>query len=432
MTPATAEARSVEVARSIPDALDNLRNRRARVTYLDSLLPWQRGVAEDDHRFRVLGVGRRAGKTWCLCGECRETARMGLPAALFVPSYKMLVDSWAELRNGTADIATRVSISERRIEVRGGGVIDCWSMDNADAARGRKYALVAIDEAAMVGGLDYAWEYVIRPTLIDYGGRALFGSTPKGRNFFWTLYRRGIEGDPDWRSWQLPTTVNPTIKNLDAEMEAARTGMPEMTYRQEVLAEFIDDSTVFRNVQAAIDKKVTSRPRVEGHRYVMGVDLARLEDFTVATVLDLTTSPREVVHVDRFNQVSWQAQRGRIATVVERYGIEVVYIDQTGVGDPVVEQLRHQVKVRLMHGVQFTNTNKSFMVEALMMAFERGELRLLDNPVMTAELLAYDAERLPSGALRYNAPKGQHDDCVVSLMLAWEAAGKQRTGRLVA
>jgi hypothetical protein len=59
-------------------------------------------------------------------------------------------------------------------------------------------------------------------------------------------------------------------------------------------------------------------------------------------------------------------------------------------------------------------------------------LRLLDYPPMTAELLAYDAERLPSGAMRYNAPSGQHDDCVVSLMLAWEAAGRQRVGRLVA
>jgi len=419
-------------AASVLAAWERKRRERDRMAFLNSLLPWQREVAEDDHRFRVLAVGRRAGKTWHLCGECREVARVGLPAALFVPTYKMLCDAWTELRDGTADIAKRVSISERRIETTGGGVIDCWSMDNADAARGRKYALAAIDEAAMVGGLDYAWEYVIRPTLIDLGGRALFGSTPKGRNYFWTLYRRGAEGEADWRSWQLPTTVNPRLKNLDQEIEDARAGMPEMTFRQEVLAEFIDDSTVFRKVQEAIDSGVSVRLPVEGHHYVMGVDLARLEDFTVLTVIDLDTDPREVVLVDRFNQVSWSAQRDRIAAAVERYGIDVVYIDQTGVGDPVVEQLRRQVRIRLLHGVQFTNANKSMMVEALMMAFERGQVRLLDHPVMSSELLAYDAERLPSGALRYNAPKGQHDDCVVSLMLAWEAAGRQRTGRLVA
>lgn len=396
------------------------------------MLPWQREVAEDDHRFQVLAFGRRSGKTFYEAGACREVARDGLPAALFVPTYKMLCDAWTELRDSTADIARRISISERRIEVQGGGVIDCWSMDNVDAARGRKYALVAIDEAAMVAGLDYAWEYVIRPTLIDYGGRAIFGSTPKGRNYFWTLYRRGPEGDQDWRSWQLPTTSNPTLANLDQEIEDARRGMPEMTFRQEVLAEFIDDSIVFRRVQESVDKNVTTRPREDGHRYVMGVDLARLEDFTVVTVIDVSTAPREVVAVDRFNKISWQAQRDRIRALIERYGVDVVFIDQTGVGDPVVEQLRREVKVRQLHGVQFTNANKGAEVEALMLAFEQGAIRLLDHPVMTAELLAYDAERLPSGALRYNAPKGQHDDCVVSLMLAWEAAGRQRIGKLVA
>jgi phage FluMu gp28-like protein len=292
--------------------------------------------------------------------------------------------------------------------------------------------MIGVDEAAIVGNLEYAWEYVMRPTLIDYGGRALFASTPKGRNFFWRLFRREDEGEADWRSWQLPTTVNTTLPNLDEEIKATKAGLPEMTFRQEVLAEFVEDSVVFRNVQSAVDTKVAARPPVEGHRYVAGVDLARLEDFTVVTVMDVSTAPREVAFVDRFNQVSWQAQRDRIREVITRYKIEVVFIDQTGVGDPVVEQLRRDVAIRLLHGVQFTSTNKSPMVEALMLAFERGEVRLLDYPPMTAELLAYDAERLPSGAMRYNAPSGQHDDCVVSLMLAWEAAGRQRVGRLVA
>lgn len=413
-------------------AWGNLRRAREHREFMASLLPWQREVAEDTHRFRVMAVGRRAGKTHFMVRELARIARGGMPVALFAPTYKMLVDAWGELRGLTAGVASRVLVSQHRVEFGNGGVIDCWSLDSVDSARGRKYAMIGVDEAAIVGNLEYAWGYVMRPTLIDYAGGALFASTPKGRNFFWRLFRREAEGEADWRSWQLPTTVNPTLPNLDDEIKAARAGMPEMTFRQEVMAEFVEDSTVFRRVQEAVDKGVRVKLPVAGHRYVAGVDLARLEDFTVVTILDASVAPREVVFVDRFNQVSWAAQRDRIREAVMRYGVEVVFIDQTGVGDPVVEQLRREVAIRLLHGVQFTSSNKSPMVEALMLAFERGEVRLLDHPVMTAELLAYDAERLPSGAMRYNAPSGQHDDCVVSLMLAWEAAGRQRTGRLVA
>jgi hypothetical protein len=77
-------------------------------------------------------------------------------------------------------------------------------------------------------------------------------------------------------------------------------------------------------------------------------------------------------------------------------------------------------------GFQFTNATKADIVERLALAFERGELEILNDPVLTAELQAFESEKSPSGLTRYGAPEGLHDDCVMSLALAWSIAEPRR------
>ena len=73
-------------------------------------------------------------------------------------------------------------------------------------------------------------------------------------------------------------------------------------------------------------------------------------------------------------------------------------------------------------GFQFTNASKAVIVEALALAFERKEIRIPDDPVLIGELLVFEGNRGPSGLIRYEAPPGFHDDCVMALALAWQGA----------
>jgi len=77
----------------------------------------------------------------------------------------------------------------------------------------------------------------------------------------------------------------------------------------------------------------------------MGVDLARLRDFTVIAVVDISQNPQALVYLDRFNQIDWQIQIGRIRAVAERFRPSAVIVDETGVGDPIVEQLRRELQI---------------------------------------------------------------------------------------
>ena len=62
------------------------------------------------------------------------------------------------------------------------------------------------------------------------------------------------------------------------------------------------------------------------------------------------------------------------------------------------------------------------LFRSLAAAFEQGNIRILNDPTLIAELQAYEVDRLPSGMVRYSAPDSMHDDCVMSLALAWHGA----------
>lgn len=388
----------------------------------------QRRVVAGARRFNVAACGRRWGKT--TLGENRLlTVALGdaRPTGWFAPTYKQLAEAWRQLRDDLAPVTRHKSETEHRIATVTGGVVECWSLDEPNAARGRAYARVVIDEAAHVAGLEEAWTRVIRPTLTDHRGDAWFLSTPNGLNYFWTLYQRGV--DPaigEWAAWRLPTRANPFI--APEEVEAARGDLPERAFQQEHEAAFLEDAgAVFRRVREA----ATATPQVAalpGHAYCFGVDWGRHHDFTAIAVLDLTT--REVVALDRFAEQEWDVQYARLRALADRFRPALVIAEANAMGSPASAALR-TLGLPVWEWTT-TNATKAAGVQALALALEQGQCRIPNDPVLVGELLAYRAERLPSGLLRYGAPEGQHDDTVIALVLAWQGAAYPAAGAATA
>jgi predicted phage terminase large subunit-like protein len=204
----------------------------------------QQRVLREMRRFNVLACGRRFGKTTLSVDRLARPALEGFPVAYFSPTYKMLTEVWRTTQQTLAPVTKRVSVQEHRLELITGGIVDMWSLDTPDVARGRKYKRVAVDEAAMVRDLLLAWQQVIRPTLADYVGDADFYSTPKGFNDFYDLFKMA-EQHADWASWQMPTSENPHIKQ--SEVDAMRAELPGYIFEQEVLARFVAlDGALFK------------------------------------------------------------------------------------------------------------------------------------------------------------------------------------------
>lgn len=309
-------------------------------------------------------------------------------------------DSW---KFNEAELSAENIDNKAKIELRG--------CDNEDSLRGVGIKGVCIDEAASTKA--NVWPEIIRPMLADYRGWALFTSTPKGKNWFYDLYSLGLDDtQKEYKSWQYPTTINRYIH--PDELKAAKLEMPETVYRQEFLAEFIDDDLgVFKKINQCIaGEPLSAEP---GRFYVIGVDLAKTADFTVLTVLDSIT--REIVCVERFKDLLWAEQKFRIQGLAKKYNNALCIVDSTGLGDPVVEDLRFSGVS--CDEVKFTLTSKKQLVENLAVALENRSITIpRENDVMIEELKCFAYKVTPSGKLSYAAPEGKHDDCVISLALA--------------
>ena len=387
---------------------------------LPGLHEGQRLVESQRRRFNVLACGRRWGKTKYSTRRMCKAALDGLAWGYFAPNYKYLTEVFDECATRLAAVA-HVKRTERRIETLTKGLIEFWTLDDEDAGRSRKYHGVDIDEAGFVRDLEKRWHDSIRPTLADYRGEAWFLGTPKGRNFFHTAYQLGQDpGETDWASWQMPTTTNPFIPK--DEIEAAQRQLPDRSFRQEFLAEFIEDAGgVFLRVRDAVDKgrAANEEPR-PGQVYVLGVDLAKVNDFTVLTVVD---GEGRQVCFERFNQISYELQAERVNSVARKYRAKTV-VDATGVGDPVYDRLRSMGLD--VEPFKFTSESKSAVVENLAMRIEQGRVSLMDVAVQTAELEAFEYSLTPGGTVRTGAPEGMHDDCVMALALACKQMSYRR------
>ena len=372
---------------------------------LHRLHPGQIKIAESDARFRVVMCGRRFGKTaFGITTACRA-AIDGQPVGWFAPGYKYALEAWREIVQRLGPVAERVSEQEKRIELITGGVIEVWTLDTQDPARGRKYALVVIDEAGIVRDLTETWQAAIRPTLVDLGGRALILGTPKGRRHgFMAMFNRGLlEEEPDWESFRASTLDNPYIP--EEEVESARRELPAEVFAQEFEGIPLDDGANpfgLKKIEESIGD-VGDAPVV-----VWGVDLARAQDFTVAVGMDAW---QRVVQLERW-QAPWSVTKERVQALVKN---TPAIVDATGVGDAIVSDLQEQGQP--ISGFVFTQPSKLRLMQRLIAAFQNKELTLPDEPWLIAELESFEFEYTSNG-VRYSAPKGLHDDGVMALGLA--------------
>lgn len=361
-------------------------------------------IEQERARFVVTMCGRRWGKT--IDGEqwLERGALAGEPCGWFAPTYKYLADAWRSLSHRLRPVARRIQEQEKRIELVTGGVVECWTLDTPDAGRSRKYKRAVIDEAGVVRGLLAAFQESIRPTLVDLKGDCWFYGTPKGRTHDFTqLFARGETGEDGWMSHRAPTRENPYIPA--EEIESAKRDMPEAAYLQEFEGVPADDGANPFGMTAILNALA---PLSDEPPAVWGWDFARAQDWTVGIALDAYG------HVCRFER--WQGKPwGETARMVADFCGKVPAVgDSTGLGDVVVETLQSR-NVPMM-GFMFTPKSKQGLMERLASAIQSQHITYPEGPIRT-ELETFSYEYTAHG-VRYEAPPGLHDDCVMALALA--------------
>ena len=293
--------------------------------------------------------------------------------------------------------------------------IQCKSTTEPMGLLGEELDLQVVDEAALIP--EQIYHQYLKPTTLSRKGKVIFIGTPRGRGWFeskfYYLKERG-------QAFTFKSTDGVSI--APEELEEVRKTTPKLLFQQEYEAEFVSEAgMVFRNVpEVTVSAQHILRDAEAGHKYIMGVDLAEVQDFTAITVIDAES--HEVVHFDRFQGKDYPMQKDHISLKAQRYNNARIILDTTGVGKPIYEDLRKSGL--FAEDYTFSGKSKEELIGKLIVFLEEKYIKIPDITVLQDELKAFEykyinektGERLKT--IKYGAPSGYHDDTVISLALA--------------
>ena len=262
------------------------------------LHPAQLEIFHSKKRFKIVAAGRRFGKSYLSAWLLLINAIQSPSKDVFYvgPTFQQSKDiMWAMLKELGKDLIAQAHENTAVLTLINGRKIYLKGSDRPDTLRGVGLAYVVLDEYASMK--PQVWEQILRPTLADVQGGALFIGTPAGKNHFYDLYKDAFEDD-EWDAFQYTSTDNPFI--LESEINAASKTMSSMSFRQEFEASFETNSGgIFKDEWF----EVAEEPK-EGH-YVIAVDPAGFESIEKERNLKRSRLDETAIAIVKIDRDKW-------------------------------------------------------------------------------------------------------------------------------
>lgn len=375
-------------------------------------------INDEDFKYYVLDIGRQFGKTMLAMNQLYYWLfnDPGCKCAWVSPIYKQSKKVYDEMVEA---VITQVDIKKNAAELTiayGKSTLQFFSAERYDNIRGFTFDYLIVDEFAFID--QEAWTEVLRATVLVKGKKVLLISTPKGKNHFYTVFNLQ-HSNPQYKSFQMTSYDNPYIDPI--EIDDAKATLPDHIFRQEYLAEFIDDAgAVFRNILDAI------RPATPGNKLYFGLDLGRADDYTVLTIIN---EHNDEVFCKRWRHMDWSTIINEVAAVLNEKKPRGL-IESNGAQDAIFEMIQKKVDYGTGNVQPFITTAKSkqTIIEDLIVAFEEKSIGILGEEFQKHELEVFTYEyNLKTRAIKYSAPTGLHDDYVMSRAIANNALKELKT-----
>ena len=309
------------------------------------------------------------------------------------------------------ELIKKMNETDMIIELKNGSILQMVGADNIDRIVGTNPVGVVFSEYSLMK--PEVWK-LISPILAENEGWAVFVYTPRGQNHGYELLKNA-QKNKNWYVEILPVSKTKAVP--EEVLEEQRLMMTQAWYEQEYECSFeANAQAVFKNVKS---KTYNSNEWVfnEAGIYQLGVDLAKVSDYSVITPFDFTTF--RVGPQDAFNQIDYPLQKAKIEAAFYRYNKARIVMDSTGVGSPIVDDL-------LVKGVNimpytFTTNSRRDLLMNLQILLEQGKIQIPDDPELIEQLEAAVWDITPSGLAKVVVPEPMHDDRLFSLALAvWE------------
>jgi hypothetical protein len=377
------------------------------------LYPYQTAILNSPARYTITEAATKAGKTashivWLFekALECKKNQSVWWVA----PTVNQAKIAYDRMKVQISDRSFYTANETNRIIILAHGAkIEFKTAEKPDNLYGDDVYAFVFDE--FTRARETAW-HALRSTVTSTGGKGKFIGNVKGsKNWGHRMAMKAkANEDPEYQYFKITAydAANAGMMTKDGrpfidEIYAAKKDLPENVFKELYLAEATDEGSNPFNLRAIkmCTEEISKLPAI-----CYGVDLAKSYDYTVEMGLDKTGS---VCHFERY-QSDWRQTTTRIKQLNKPMAI-----DSTGVGDPIGEDVASAIPdVELF---KFTELSRQQLLEGLAVAIQK---RLITFP---EGRITYELEQFEyvytNGGVRYRSPEGEHDDCVMSLALAW-------------
>lgn len=317
--------------------------------------------------------------------------------------------------------SNKIQSGDSEIIFKNNSVILFRSAASEDSLRGYSNTHLLLDECAFIK--EDTWNTILAQTLTVRGKKAFFCSTPKGKNFFYKLYSRGISGTPSYKSFKITFHQNPYANQefINQQMQI----LPSDIFAQEYLGEFVDATGVFKDIDVISILNKQPAPAY-GKQYSIGVDIAFKKDYTVAVCID---QDGNMVDYIRFNQTDTGVLLNNLKTFFNKWKARKIVIEENNQGIPVIDMLRRE-GITNINNFQTNPKSKNELINKFMAAINNKEVKLLNEEVIKEEFKAFTYNISPSGNVTFSASFG-HDDIVMATAFAFQGLIENRVSKVV-
>ena len=381
---------------------------------------------QSDSFFNILCCSRQWGKSMLMSQLILRDAinNKGSKLLYAAPIYAQARKMYNDIFNGIAasGIVKEKNKSELFITLINGSIIKFVGCENYDSLRGLSINYMYIDEFVFV---KYgAWSNALRPMLQVAGRKCYIASTPRQQGSeFHTLFNKGMAQEDRYFAIHKNYLDNP-LANI-AEVEDARKNLPDLIFKAEYLGEFIPNGAeVFAGLDRASIITAFRMPK-PGEKVFAGLDLAKQHDYSVLTIVN---DKGEVLFIYRDQKKDWNDMVHNINTYLKQYGVKKCLVESNSIGDTVIDMLIKGGAKNIIEPFATTPGSKPELIERLIVAFEQGTIRIPIKdvfPALYTELSSFTYTYNPkTRQVKYGAPNGSYDDCVMSLAFAIECLTK--------
>lgn len=377
-------------------------------------------VQDKKYKYITVVFSRQSGKTVLMLVLCIQWMfQKNMSIAYICRNFVLSKRLYKELiKILPKEIIKSANGTDLSIESIYGSTLNFYSAEQGASLRGQTFNYMICDEFAFhkmeQPDGTHLWNDILSPTLKARGKKCIFVSTPLGKNnIFYEMYQRGLSDEFPKYASILKTIYDDGFITND-EIEEIKKSIPELSFQQEYLCEWIDDGlSFFQGFSECFDID-----KVSNGKCWIGIDCSG--DGTDSTVCSKINEKGEIELFEAVGTLDMKYRQ--IADYLNRENPVAVYGEINGLGLPMLEEIkklvRHKSKI---YDWTTTNSSKEEIISDLAVSIANKDVHFLKNDMKTYnELGNFVVTVSKSRKLTFAARGSGHDDRVMATAIAYK------------